>query len=433
MAEPPKIRLPYPHQGQQIVRADAKRFNWIAAGRRWRKTTLMMAIAVETALQGKDFLWGAPTHKQTLIGWEEAQKACGSYAQFKVTDMFARFPTKGRIFFRSMDEPDNARGLTVDGVGLDEAPFLKESVWYEVVRPMLLDTGGFSWCGGTPNGQNWYWRECMMALERDDSMFWQAPTLGVIITKNGLVREPHKLENPDIKFLEMEQLFRTLPERAFRQEILAEFIEDAGGVFRGVHACIDGGRKDNEPPSESFQYIGGIDLAKSNDFTVITVLDDLGRQVYHERFNEISWHRQRESVKRVFDTYRCPFVIDATGVGDPVVEGLEEMGIECYRVVLNNTNKNQMIDKLAIAIENRDLCLMDIASQTSELTAYQYSISTSRNIKSGAPEGMHDDTVIALALAWSRCVIMSKHKQIVASSDFDSNEYDSDVRASTFY
>ena len=78
-----QVRLPYPHPGQQGVELEGKRFNWLSAGRRWRKTTFLMARGVTGALAGKRILWGSPTYKQMMIAWEEFDFAVGNVADFK--------------------------------------------------------------------------------------------------------------------------------------------------------------------------------------------------------------------------------------------------------------------------------------------------------------------------------------------------------------
>ena len=57
--------------------------------------------------------------------------------------MTVTLPNAGRIVFRSLDNPDNARGHTADGVVIDEVGHIKPAAWYEVLRPMLIDTGGW--------------------------------------------------------------------------------------------------------------------------------------------------------------------------------------------------------------------------------------------------------------------------------------------------
>lgn len=230
-AAPPEVILPYPHTGQRAVRQQAKRFNWLAAGRRWRKTTLTMAIAVEAALQGRQIVWGAPVYDQVYVGWEETKKAAGAIAQFNQSRMQAVFPGRGSIIYRSLDDPDNARSHTADGIVIDECGDVAQEAWYAVLRPMLIDTGGWFWGIGTPRGLNWFWREHQRAQVADDSMSWQVPTVGAVIQDGRLVRLPHPLENPNIAFSEIESLFHTSPEADFRQEILAEFVEAGYTIF----------------------------------------------------------------------------------------------------------------------------------------------------------------------------------------------------------
>jgi hypothetical protein len=47
------------------------------------------------------------------------------------------------------------------------------------------------------------------------------------------------LANPHIAPEEIEEARRSLPERVFAQEYLAQFLEDGGGVFRRVTAAVD--------------------------------------------------------------------------------------------------------------------------------------------------------------------------------------------------
>jgi len=78
----------------------ARRFSFLAAGRRWRKTTLLMAIAVERALRGQIGIWGAPTYDQVRIGWREMYRAVGGVAQCSRSTMTVTYPTNGMVIFR---------------------------------------------------------------------------------------------------------------------------------------------------------------------------------------------------------------------------------------------------------------------------------------------------------------------------------------------
>ena len=194
-----------------------------------------------------------------------------------------------------------------------------------------------------------------------------------------------------------------MPERLFEQEYLATFLENAGGVFRGVAAAIDRGRTGATGPIAGHRYSTGVDLARVEDFTVITTFDSKGMQVYHERFNQISWERQIAAVKAVLALYPGQAVMDSTGVGDPIYEALRKAGCNVLGYQFTNASKTELIDGLALALERGHLRLMDVPEQENELKAFEYTLTPSRNVTMSAPEGLHDDCVIALALArWAQ-------------------------------
>jgi phage FluMu gp28-like protein len=296
------------------------------------------------------------------------------------------FPGGGWLQVRSADDPDSLRGEGLDFIVLDECAFIQEKAWSEALRPALSDRRGRALFISTPKGMNWFWREWVKGDGGDypEWRAWRFPTSN----------------NPYIAPDEIEAARLGLPERVFQQEYLAEFMEDAGGVFRKVRAAIDAGRSANELPKPGQAYRIGVDLARVQDWTVIDVFDAGGRQVYHERFNQISWERQSEAVKRVSLAYNnAGVLLDSTGVGDPIFERLQGMNVNVSGYLFTNRSKEQLINALALGIEQADLRLMDIEEQTAELLAFQYELTPSRNVKMSAPEGMHDDCVIALALA----------------------------------
>lgn len=394
-----KVRLPYPHSGQQIVRNEAKRFNWLSAGRRWRKTTLGVSIAVEQALAGKRWLWGAPTYDQVRIAWDEAKKAAGQVAAFTQMRMTAEFPTGGVIIFRSLDDPDNARGHTIDGANFDEVADIKPEAYYDVVRPMLIDTNGDFWGHGTPKGRNWFWREWHNAKDREDSACWQVPTLGVAIQDGKLIRQPHPLENPNIPFSEIENVYQTATERVFFQEILAEFVESDGAVFRNVMECIADTLVDKGEPGR--QYVMGVDWGKMNDFTVLTVIDLMTSDVVQiDRFSEIDYIFQRGRLKNLWEKFnRCAVVAEENSMGTPVIEELRREGIGVQAFRTTNASKANIIESLALSFERGDIRIPRNDTLIGELLAFEGKRIASGMTRYAAPDNMHDDMVMSLALA----------------------------------
>jgi len=361
---------------------------------------MSMSIAVEEAINGKRILWGAPTFDQVRIGWQETRHGVGTAAKFTVQRMMAEFPSGGAIIYRSLDNPDNARGHTADGVVIDEVGDVKDAAWYEVLRPMLIDTDGWLWAIGTPKGKNWFWREHVNAKDRDDSQTWQVPTLGVGFQDGQIVRRKHPLENPNIAFNEIEQLWYTTPQRIFEQEILAEFTDEGGGVFRRISEAATAQERDEAEPDHS--YVFGVDWGKHLDFTVVSVLDMTEkRQVKLDRYNKIDYLTQVGRLEALYRRFHPRQIIaERNSMGEPLIEQLRRMGLPVQPFTTTNASKQEAIDALSLAFERSELAILPDSTQISELQAFEATRLPSGMLRYSAPDGMHDDTVIALALAW---------------------------------
>jgi hypothetical protein len=361
----------------------------------------MVGIAVEAAVRGRAILWGAPTFDQVRIGWNETRHACGTVAHFLQSTMTAHFPTGGQIIYRSLDDPDNARGHTADGVIVDEAGDVAERAWYEVMRPMLIDTDGWAWIVGTPKGRNWFWREYIAAMDRDNARCWQIPTLGCEIVDGQLVRKPHPLENPEIPWPEIVHIFETTPVDTFRQEIMAEFIEGQGVVFRNIAACLYAGG-DTPEQHAGHRIVMGVDWGKQADFTCLSVVcAECKRELALDRFNQIDYAFQRARLQALAERWGVSYIsAEVNAMGEPVVEQLQRDGLPVYGFQTTATSKPPLIESLALALERGEVKWLDDRVATAELEAYERKVSgTTGRASYGAPEGLHDDTVMARALS----------------------------------
>lgn len=360
-----------------------------------------MAIAAEAAAHGKRIIWGAPTYSQVRIGFNETKQAAGNVGTFNVSRMETTFPlTGGMIAYRSLDDPDNVRGETADGVIIDECADVVEPAWYEVLRPMLVDTGGWLWAIGTPKGRNWFWREHMGAADHADSIAWQIPTVGARIEGTQLVRAPHPLENPDIPFGEIENLWRTMPSSSFRQEILAEFIENEGAVFRNIGACMNA--PDAQPGDHSnHRIVAGVDWGKQADFTAISIgCADCHVEIARDRFNQQDYVLQRARLAALCEQWKPQVILaEQNSIGDPIIEVLQREGLPVVPFQTTASTKSPLIENLALALERTEWQFQGDPVWTAELEAYERTVSPATGRSSySAPAGLHDDTVIARAL-----------------------------------
>lgn len=396
------LNLPGWHRGQKQVWAERQRFNFLDAGRGWRKTSFLMTIAVQHLLTGRNAGWYAPTYKHILNALQEFHKGLGHIAEFNKSEMWMKIPGKGTLFFYSLEIPDNARGTTYPLILVDEAAFVPDGVYDAILYPIAAKAfatfnQGDVWCVSTPNGRNWFWRQWMLAQAGEPNMAsWYAPALGCEIVDEKLVRKPHALENPAYIFEEMDRLFRTMARRQFRVEILAEFLDDEGSQFSGVAAISTLTPKD---PMQGRFYQIGVDIGMTNDYTVISVLDtQTMQQVYMRRFTGMGWPYVYDSIAETARKYPGKVVVDATGAGSHVPMELGRRGIPCTAVKFTNTNKLDMMDHLAVLIEHQKVRFLNDPIQVFEFQAYQRIKTPAGNIQLSAPPGLHDDTVTAAGL-----------------------------------
>lgn len=71
------VRLPAPHSARSRVTEEARRFNVLACGRRFGKTTLSIDRMAQPALHGAPCAWFAPTFKMLADAWQKAVRIGG--------------------------------------------------------------------------------------------------------------------------------------------------------------------------------------------------------------------------------------------------------------------------------------------------------------------------------------------------------------------
>ena len=386
------VVLPSLHIGQRKVVDNPARFKCLACGRRWGKTRVGTALDIEVALKGGRAWWVAPSYKMGAVGWRLVKELAIQIpgANISLGDRMVTFPGGGTVQVRSADDPDSLRGEGLDLCIMDECAFMKEEAWTHAIRPALSDRQGRAIFISTPKGHNWFYRLFQRGLDPEYTEYysWQFPTS----------------DNPFIADEEIEAARATLPDRIFRQEYLAEFIADAGGVFRGVMDAV-GAIPQDEALAEH-QYVIGVDLAKHNDFTVIAVVDiGLKALVYLDRFNKIDLLIQAQRIEGAFKRFntfrRCSMIVERN-YNETVVEILQARGIPVQPFITTNASKTSAIGRLERAFDYDEISILNDLVLIAELQAYEaIRLPNSGLMRYSAPDGMHDDTVMALAFAWN--------------------------------
>ena len=120
-----------------------------------------------------------------------------------------------------------------------------------------------------------------------------------------------------------------------------------------------------------------------------------------DRFNQVSWSLQRGRLKAICDRWQ-PAVIyaESNSIGSPNIEALQAEGLPVRPFITTATSKPPLIESLSLAIERRDIALLPDEILLNELAVYTIERLPAGGYRYSAPPGLHDDLVIALALAW---------------------------------
>jgi len=376
-----RIPLPELHPTQRQVMNQPARLKVLACGRRWGKTTLGIETAIDVALRSGVVWWVAPSYRMAVLVWRELKRILvEAHTEKNEIEHYLELPTGGSITVRSADNPDSLRGAGLDYVILDECALIAEDAWQAALRPALADRNGGALLISTPKGHNWFWR----MFHSGEAQVYQFPTSS----------------NPFIAASEIEAARASLPERVFAQEFEALFIDDAGGVFRRV---VEAATMHEQDRIDGHMYIAGVDVAQAVDFTVCSVIDVMTKQqVYQDRFNRVDYSVLEDRLTATYRRYGLTtMIVESNSIGQPVIENLIRRGLNITPFVTTSATKDAIIRQLQSAFEHGDIIILNDGTLVNELQAFESQRSTSGLFRYSAPIGMHDDCVMALALAWS--------------------------------
>ena len=381
-----------PHPGQCRFHFCPARFRILNCGRRWGKTVAGANEFIRQMWQqgeGKEKtgIVGfavAPTYWHTQRQWSEFFNYCPPelIEEIHRGDRHVLLSGNRHVWFKSADNPDSLRSQGVKVLWVDEGAQITEEAWTLALRPALMDEKGIAFFTGTPRGHNWYFRLWTRGQDPKQTEYksWSFPSAS----------------NPYLDPTEIASFARDMPELAYRQEVLAQFLEDVGSVFRGVDRIVKGSFQSFQREK---QYVMGADLAKLEDFTALSVLDMQGNLCAFDRFSELDWVFQRKRIVQLAQRYDARLLIDSTGIGDPICDELYRENVRVDGYKFTNASKKDIIENLSMMIENQQISIPLIPQLINELKLYGYKTTRSGNVQYGAPEGYHDDCVVALALA----------------------------------
>lgn len=382
------LKLPTPHDGQQYIKQNAQRFNVVHCGRRFGKTTLGEDLLVTPQTLTMPTAWFSAIYKDMTEVWREFKRILHPIIKSaNASDWRIELATGGVIEFWTLENEDAGRGRKYRRIVVDEAGKAKNllETWNLAIRPTLADYEGDAFFFGTPKGMNGFYHLSQLGNDplQNEWATFHMPS--------------HK--NPFIKSSELESIRAALSERQYNQEILAQFLENGGGVFRRVNEAATAVGHDKAQAGHS--YVIGVDLARSYDFNVIAVVSSTSKElVYLDRFNQVDTAVQVSRIMGAWERFGKPPLIVEQNNAYAILDILQAKGAYTVPWLTTNASKAAAIQSLERAFDYQEIKILDDSVLLSELSAFDSDVLPSGLIRYSAPDGQHDDTVMALAIAW---------------------------------
>lgn len=375
-----------PHDNQKLIHNSINnqphKYYILNIGRQFGKTMLGINQMLYWAINDKgcNIGWVTPIYKQGKKVFTELEKVTRSSGLFEYdkSELIVR-GFNSTISFFSGERPDNIRGNTFDYLIIDEFAFTREELWSEVLSATVLVKGKKVLFISTPKGKNHFYQLSLQPNYDERYKYFHFTSY----------------DTPFINALDLEERKRSLPSHVFKQEYLAEFIDSSSGLFSNVRDCIF-------TPIESKQYFGGVDIGRADDYTVLSIVNENNQQVYCERWRQDEWSKIIDKVALVINQYKAKSYIEVNNQGDVFFELLQK---KCkglvYPYITSSKTKPIMIEDLAVQFEQKQITILDIQWLIDELEAFTYIYNpNTRSVQYSAPQGVHDDSVVSLALSY---------------------------------
>lgn len=389
-----KINFPklYPAQ-KKVVKAflnDDYRYITLNGSRQIGKTFILAYVAIHAALSSsaQRIMIVSPTdgqvhkiYKQILELLKPVLKeTVKSYkAQSGTSEII--FKTDSQILFRSAAAFQNLRGESITHLLIDEAAFIKEEVYQQVLAPMLTVRGKKVLFCSTPKGTNYFHKLYQMGMGAVDKY------VSFKITWR---------ENPfaDTTFIEEQR--QLLAKEIYEQEYEGAFT-DAANIFKYVKELAT--LKHSTPTKQKCTI--GIDIAFKNDYTVAMCISDKGEMLDYIRFNKVDTQEMVDKLYAFIKKWNpTKTIIEENNQGLSIYHLLKAKGLYNFdSFVTTSKSKGEIINLLISAFSAKEIKLLNDPLIISEAEAFTYSLSKNGNVQFAAAFG-HDDTVMATALAW---------------------------------
>jgi hypothetical protein len=325
------------------------------------------------------------------LGWVE--RAYGAdYYRMNRNEHWVRLPHNGaKLWVFSGEKDESVPGNTLSDLFVDEAQFVSDA-WWNKARPSLNVRTGRVVATGTPDiaaDQQWFRGMFERGQLASEPNYHSATVSG--------------LESEWITTEEIADARRSMTTEEFRMLILGQWLPSAGQVFTDYEHIFDG---EKAPYDATKHYAMSLDVALDEDFCVAYVYDRGSNRVVNDlRVSRLSYTELEPKVVQLYKDYRCQHVImDATGMGKPMVSTFTKAGLVVIPYIFSHKSKTELIANAQRMVEHKRLHFPKGDDQLRrEMSVYAKRVTQAGNVTFSAPSGFFDDKVIAMSLmAWDQ-------------------------------
>ena len=390
------ITLYTPHGKQLAVHEACSNpdlfFICVNAGRQSGKTALSQQQAIKWALESPNQLiyWVSPTASQADKVYKQMlnmirNQPFMSSSKGGQGDTEITFYNNSKIQFRSSAQEDSLRGETIEYLIIDEAAFQKESVFFEILLPMLNVRGKKVLIVSTPKGRNWFFNMIQKGKIEDKYQSFLFTSYD------------NPYSNPEVIKIAKD----SMPAVLFAQEYMGEFVDDSA-IFENLKQVCVIDIKESKYEASNHYFIG-IDVALKDDYTVITVIDKDDNVVWYDRFNQVTAPQLISRIMAANDMWKPKkIMIEENNQGLPIIDDLKIIQKLNNIVGFKTTasSKPEIINNLINAFATKKIKVPNDDIYVSELETFTMTISPTGKPKFAAASGFHDDIPMSLAIAW---------------------------------
>lgn len=291
------------------------------------------------------------------------------------------------------------RGFTADLIIIDEAAFVEDSIFKEVIEPMTLVSKGTIVLSSTPYGASGYFYDKAQESELSDSK-WERVQVS-------------SYDNPEIDEEDIEELKKGKTRNQIKQEIMGEFVPTGDQFFTNplIKSCLNddvkrgvvqyAGKNESEEVDPNARLYLGADLgAEGSDQTILSMIDEYGN-IFSVEKHDFGVYEARKRIQQLDNHYNFEQInIDRGGVGEgPVAELRNKIGNKVEAIYLSTQKKQSVYQTMKAEMEAGNLHLPADEDIRLQLEKLGYKKTKSGNLSIHAKSGFHDDIPDSLALA----------------------------------